>query len=77
MAVRISNFINNVYTTTENQIESHNPSNGSVLCVMSDSGKKEADMAVTAANQAFKTWSVTSPQYRANILNKIGIIYNI
>jgi len=57
---------------TENQIESLNPSNGQVICRISDSGKKEADMAVEAAKKAFKTWSKTSPSYRSKILNKIA-----
>ena len=70
--VHISNFINNVYVSTESHIESYNPSNGKLLCTVPDSGKREADMAVEAASQAFKTWSMTSPQQRAKYLNKIA-----
>lgn len=72
MVVRLSNFINNVYVPTVSQVESFNPSTGKLLYFTSDSGKEEADMAVTAANQAFKTWSLTSTNYRAQILNKIA-----
>jgi acyl-CoA reductase-like NAD-dependent aldehyde dehydrogenase len=72
MVTRISNFINNVYVDTEDHIESLNPSNGEVLCRMSDSGKEEADMAVDAAKKAFKTWSKTSSSFRSSILNKIA-----
>ncbi len=55
--IRISNFINNVFVPTEAHIESFNPSTGELLCFVPDSGKKEADIAVEAANSAFKKWS--------------------
>jgi aminomuconate-semialdehyde dehydrogenase len=70
--VQISNFINNVFVPTETQIESRNPSNDQVLCMVPDSGRKETDMAVEAAFQAFKTWSATSVDKRAKILNRIA-----
>ena len=47
----ISNFVNNVFVKSENKIESFNPSNGRLLCLVPDSGKLEADMAVEAALQ--------------------------
>lgn len=72
MATHISNFINNVFVPINNKIESYNPSNGKLLCYVPDSGKREADMAVEAASQAFKSWSLTSPMERARILNKIA-----
>ena len=37
-----------------------------------DSSKREADIAVESARQAFKTWSTTSTTYRSSILNKIA-----
>ena len=49
--IKISNFINNAFVATENKIESFNPSNGRLLCLVPDSGKLEADMAVEAALQ--------------------------
>lgn len=72
MVLQISNLINNEYNSTEQRVESFNPSNGEIICTMPDSGKQEADLAVKAANDAFKTWSITSPDYRAMILNKIA-----
>ena len=72
MEVQISNFINNTYLSCEENIKSYNPSNGKVLCLVPDSGKKEADMAVESARQAFKTWSKTSVVQRAAFLNKIA-----
>ena len=70
--IQISNFINNVFVPTESQIESQNPSTGKLLCYVPDSGKKETDMAVESAFQAFKTWSCTSVEKRAKILNRIA-----
>ena len=55
--IRLSNFINNVFLPTENYIESFNPSTGELNCLVPDSGKKEADIAVEAAHTAFKKWS--------------------
>jgi len=49
----ISNFINNVFVQSETKIESFNPSNGRLLCLVPDSGKLETDMAVEAALQGF------------------------
>ncbi len=68
----ISNFINNAFVASDSKIESLNPSNGKLLCLVPDSGKKEADLAVESALQAFKTWSKESPQARADYLNKIA-----
>lgn len=72
MAVQISNFINNVFVPTSTKLESYDPSNGQLLCYVPDSGKKECDIAVEAAAQAFKTWSHTSHIERAKILNRIA-----
>ena len=70
--VNIQNFINNAYSSTDMLIESFDPSNGQLLCVMPDSGENEAHMAVRAARQAFGSWSQESVEVRAEFLNKIG-----
>ncbi|RNA35112.1 aldehyde dehydrogenase family 8 member A1 [Brachionus plicatilis] len=72
MVIQITNFINNVFMPTSNHIESYDPSNGQLLCKVPDSGKNECDMAIEAAAQAFKTWSMTSQMERAKILNRIA-----
>jgi acyl-CoA reductase-like NAD-dependent aldehyde dehydrogenase len=71
-AIHIKNFINNNYVLTDNTIDSFNPANGKLISKMPDSGKNEVDMAVEAASQAFKRWSITTVQERARILNKIA-----
>jgi acyl-CoA reductase-like NAD-dependent aldehyde dehydrogenase len=55
--ITISNFINNVFVQSESKIESFNPSNGRLLCLVPDSGKLETDMAVEAALQGYYTFS--------------------
>ena len=72
MAIQISNFINNVFVPIEDKLESYDPSDGKLLCYVPDSGKRECDMAVEAASQAFKTWSMTSHIERAKLLNRIA-----
>ncbi len=37
-----------------------------------DSGKREADVAIESAAQAFKSWSVASAKTRSNLLNRIA-----
>lgn len=68
----IQNFINNNYVPNDSYIESISPINGKVISKIPNSGKKDADMAVEAARQAFKTWSLTSNVERAALLNKIA-----
>jgi len=68
----IHNFINNNNVPIDSYIESISPINGKVISKIPNSGKKDADMAVEAARQAFKTWSLTSNAERAAVLNRIA-----
>lgn len=68
----LKNFINNNYFATESYIDSFNPTNGKLIAKVPNSGKLEVDMAVEAASQAFKKWSVKSAQERSNIMFKIA-----
>ena len=70
--IKIHNFINNAFVPAANSFESFNPSTGKVNAYIPDSGRLEADMAVEAAYQAFKTWSTTSAAERAGYLNRIA-----
>ena len=49
----IRNFINNVYVPTEETIESFSPVTGKLLCLVPDSGQREADMAVEVFRQIY------------------------
>ena len=48
------------------------PANGEELATCANASKEDVDMAVTAAQEAFKTWKDVSPQDRAAVLLKIA-----
>lgn len=48
------------------------PVNGKVFTQAARSGKADIDLAITAAEKAFASWSKTSAAYRSNILLKIA-----
>ena len=50
----LENFINGQFVPCENHIDSYDPSTGKVYCKVPDSDKKEVDMAVKAARDAFE-----------------------
>jgi aldehyde dehydrogenase (NAD+) len=52
--------------------ESHNPADGSVLARIAQGSKGDVDRAVTAAREAFKTWSKASGETRARYLYAIA-----
>lgn len=49
-----------------------NPANGEVIAKVPNSGKAETDMAIEAADTAFKIWSKTTAQVRSTVLRKIA-----
>ncbi|HEY0067530.1 MAG TPA: aldehyde dehydrogenase [Flavisolibacter sp.] len=53
-------------------MENVNPATGEVLCHTPDSGEKDVDVAVAAAQRAFPTWSVTPAEERFKVLNRIA-----
>lgn len=53
-------------------LASYNPANDDVLAHFVDATDADVDAAVTAAQQAFKTWRKTTTAERAAILNKIA-----
>ncbi len=52
--------------------DSINPANGRVLAKVAEAGEKDVDNAVLAAQEAFKSWSKTSPQERARLIYAIA-----
>ncbi|WP_026259771.1 aldehyde dehydrogenase family protein [Desulfobacter curvatus] len=48
------------------------PANGEVLATCSNAGAEDVDLAVKAAQKAFETWRLISPQERAGLLLKIA-----
>jgi acyl-CoA reductase-like NAD-dependent aldehyde dehydrogenase len=59
-----------------NNNESHftviNPATGDVVDTCRNCSDEELENAVTAANQAFKSWSKTTDEVRSNVLNKMA-----
>jgi aminomuconate-semialdehyde/2-hydroxymuconate-6-semialdehyde dehydrogenase len=55
-------------------MENVNPATGEVLCHTPDSGEKDVDIAVMAAQRAFPAWSVTPAEERFKILNRIAAL---
>ncbi len=52
--------------------DSINPANGRVLAKVAEAGEKDVDSAVSAAQEAFKTWSKTSGEERARLIYAIA-----
>ncbi|HMJ47097.1 MAG TPA: aldehyde dehydrogenase family protein, partial [Ferruginibacter sp.] len=53
-------------------IDNVNPATGEVFCRVPDSNEKDIAVAYNAAQQAFDSWSSTSPEKRFEILNRIA-----
>ena len=68
------NFINGKWTapSTGQYFEVISPIDGKVMSKAAHSGKMDVEMAVNAADEAFKSWSLTSATERSIILNKIA-----
>ncbi|MFA6942970.1 MAG: aldehyde dehydrogenase family protein [Bacilli bacterium] len=69
-------FINGKWQDASDKavIKVFNPANGEYLTSIADASNEDVDLAVKAAQKAFKTWSQTTPVERAAILNKIADI---
>ena len=71
---KILNYINGelVEPISGNYLHNYNPSNGQVYSLIPDSAKLDIDNAVSAAKEAFNTWSKTPKQERSDILMKLA-----
>ena len=71
---KILNYINGELVVPVNgkYLDNYNPSTGKVYSLIPDSDKDDIDNAVSAAKEAFQTWSKTSKQERSNILMKLA-----
>ncbi len=67
------NYIGGAWTDAGDPIENRSPANSEDLIGLFARGNAETvDLAVSAASEAFATWSVVSPQVRSDILDKAG-----
>ncbi|WP_026883053.1 aldehyde dehydrogenase family protein [Clostridium akagii] len=62
------------YASDEATIKTYNPATGELLAEIADASNEDVDDAVKAAQDAFKTWSKTTPAERSVVLNKIADI---
>ncbi len=71
---KYDNYINGKFTapSTGQYFEVLSPVDGKLLAKAAHSAKMDIEMAVDAADEAFKTWSQTSATERSTILNKIA-----
>lgn len=71
---RFDLFINNQWVAPEGGIYTPviSPANGAALAEVAQAGKKDIDVAVKAARDAFKTWSKTPGHVRARYLYAIA-----
>lgn len=49
-----------------------NPATGEVIAQLPHAGKDDLDLALKSADQAFRTWKLTSPMERSKILRKVA-----
>ena len=64
-------FVNGKWTIQGNStFEVTNPANGDCIQTVSDGGIEITEMAINAADKAFKSWQKTTAKYRARILER-------
>lgn len=69
-------FINGEWRDSSDNVtlKTYNPATGELLAEIADATENDVNAAVSAARNAFTTWSKTTPIERANVLNKIADI---
>jgi aminomuconate-semialdehyde/2-hydroxymuconate-6-semialdehyde dehydrogenase len=72
--IKIQNYINGelVSPIEDNYLDNYNPSKGEVYSLIPNSGSKDIENSVKAAENAFPAWSKTSKNKRSEILIKLA-----
>ncbi|MES2836016.1 MAG: aldehyde dehydrogenase [Bacteroidota bacterium] len=72
--IQLLNYINGelLEPTAKKYIDNYNPSTGKVYSLIPDSDEADVALAVSAAKQAFVSWSVTSKEKRSAIILKLA-----
>lgn len=72
--IKIRNYINGELVTpiSNHYIDNYDPSKGVVYSLIPDSDERDAERAILAAKEAFKSWSNTSKETRSKYLLKIA-----
>jgi len=58
-------------------LDNFNPATGSVYSQIPDSDERDVELAVSAAEQAFESWSTTEPSIRSRILYRIAELIGV
>ena len=70
MQLKTDLYIDGAWVKGDGTLPVTDPSTGNVIAEVQTAGDAQCDAAVTAAHNAFKTWSKTSPRVRSEILRK-------
>lgn len=71
--LKLSHLIAGEFVAADTPLESINPSNtGDVVARFPDGGADEVNRAVAAAKDAQPAWAAASPEFRADILDKVA-----
>ncbi|MFO0321471.1 MAG: aldehyde dehydrogenase [Bacteroidota bacterium] len=72
--LKLKNYINGelVEPISNQYIDNYDPSRGQVYSFIPDSDERDVALAIQAADEAFKTWSVTPKDIRSKYLLKIA-----
>lgn len=71
---KIANYINGALQSpiAATYLDNYNPATGAVYSLIPDSDEADVDLAYTHANEAYKTWRLTSLEERFMVLNRIA-----
>jgi len=70
MQLKTDLYIDGAWVKGDGTLPVTDPSTGNVIAEVQTAGEAQCDAAVTAAHNAFKTWSKTAPRVRGEILRK-------
>jgi succinate-semialdehyde dehydrogenase/glutarate-semialdehyde dehydrogenase len=70
MQLKTDLYIDSAWVKGDGTLPVTDPSTGNVIAEVQTAGDAQCDAAVTAAHNAFKTWSKTAPRVRSEILRK-------
>ena len=70
MQLKTDLYIDGAWVKGDGTLPVTDPSTGNVIAEVKTAGDAQCDAAVTAAHNAFKTWSKTAPRVRSEILRK-------
>lgn len=69
---KVNHWINGKSVTSAEYFDDLNPTNQEVIAEVASGGKKEIDLAVAAAKEAFPKWANTPQKERARLMRKLG-----